>query len=224
MLEDVNSNRFQLLQQQLASGDAGERRRGMNDLVLRYMPHIRRIIKFRLEAKMRTQRGESGVLQSVWLKVMNQLNDKPLEFKTEEKLLAYLATVTKSKMADIANYLNAAKRGDGQRPVSIDQGDGLNPIDVEDEEASSPSFRMRIGEWRELLNSAVDEIKATVSEEDWDLIQQFYYEEKSLAEIADSVTARTGQEISADGIRMRLKRIRLKLQKHLSVSSTWWEV
>ena len=138
----------------------GGNQAALNQLCCVYSERVRRIIRFRLNRKLRSKLDSMDVVQDVLLLAMGGLKD--FTYRNEGDFLRWLSRIAENKLHDIFHEFHAEKRDirkeipfkeHGRQAGSALCG-GLSPI-----AATTPSVIVRKKEALDRLEKALDELK-----------------------------------------------------------------
>ena len=199
----------QVLLEKAQHGD-GE---ALNELCRRYQPRVLAAVRIRLGADLR-QRVESwDIVQEVMIDALRRV--KSFDYRTEGAFLHLLNRVVENKIRDEADRQHAKKRRAPENDISLDaacSAGAVSPLDnLRDSACPTPSKVLSLHEDLALLEQAMDRLGAE-SQEDRDLIVAVKLEGRSYDEIAGEL-AREEPGLTADAVRMRVKRATLALTK-----------
>jgi len=132
----------------------------LNQLCCVYSERVRRIIRFRLNRKLRSKLDSVDVVQDVLLLAMGGLKD--FTYRNEGDFLRWLSRIAENKLRDIFDEFYADKRDirkeipfkEQRRSADGAGGAVLGPVRV-----STPSVIMRKKEALDRLEKALDELK-----------------------------------------------------------------
>ena len=204
-------NPFVIICQRLARGTPEERFATVGDIAKRYGDHLERLARQRIGRRLKIYKGASGIVNSVCLNLLcRDLSNFKCE--SEEELLAYLKTMIDNKIIDGEKEEQAQKRGSGKAPISLAAADSAGPTyEIEDRSAKTPSSQIRKKEQEMLVRKFCDSLKQALDASEFELLTKFYVEGQSQADLAESLGS------TPDAIRMRLQRIRERLNKKLGI-------
>ena len=199
----------QVLLEKAQHGD-GE---ALNELCRRYQPRVLAAVRIRRGADLR-QRVESwDIVQEVMIDALRGV--KSFDYRTEGAFLHLLNRVVENKIRDEADRQHAKKRRAPENDISLDAARSagvVSPLDnLRDSACPTPSKVLSLHEDLALLEQAMDRLGAE-SQEDRDLIVAVKIEGRSYAEIAEEL-GREESGLTADAVRMRVKRATLALTK-----------
>lgn len=182
----------------------------LQELCCRYHRRVLAAVRLRLGSGLRRKLESCDLVQEVLIDALRHVHT--FDFKTEGAFLHYLNRVAANKIRDEADRWNAQKRDVGKEvPLENPRSSASeNPLNrMEDRAIPTPSRIVSLREDLALLERAMDRL-AEESEEYRDLIVAVKLEGKTYAEIAED------KNISADAVRMRVKRALLTLTKIFS--------
>ena len=151
--------------QHLVALAKGGNQAALNQLCCVYSERVRRIIRFRLNRKLRSKLDSVDVVQDVLLLAMGGLKD--FTYRNEGDFLRWLSRIAENKLRDIFDEFHADKRDirkeipfKEQRRTAGSAGWGvLGPMRV-----ATPSVIMRKKEALDRLEKALDELKPEYKE------------------------------------------------------------
>jgi len=193
----------QVLVEQFQQGDNS----ALNELCRRYQTRVLAAVRIRLGAKLRRKVQSWDIVQEVMMDALRKLGS--FDFKTEGAFLHYLNRVVANKIRDQADYWKYQKR-DMDREIPLEKRRSPSssiPLPLaEDRGAPTPSKIIGLQEDLALLEQAMDRL-GEENEEYRDLIVAVKIEGRTYGEIAEDAG------VSADAIRMRVKRAVLSLTR-----------
>jgi RNA polymerase sigma-70 factor (ECF subfamily) len=143
----------------------GGNQAALNQLCSIYGERVRRIIRFRLNQKLRSKLDSVDVVQDVLLLAMGGLKD--FTYRNEGDFLRWLSRIAENKLHDIFNEFHADKRDirkeipfkEHRRQTGSALGGGFSPI-----AATTPSVIVSKKEALDRLEKALDELKPEYKE------------------------------------------------------------
>jgi RNA polymerase sigma-70 factor (ECF subfamily) len=106
---------FTLLMQRLNSGDQS----AAQELFERYGPHIHRVVRRKLNHKLRSKFDSLDFVQDVWTSFFTD-RERPCEFTRPEALVAFLANMAYHKVVDAFRQRVQTRKYDLNREHSLD--------------------------------------------------------------------------------------------------------
>ena len=138
-------------------GDRESRER----LINRYYDRVRRIVRIRMDSKLRRRLDTGDILQETFVSAMSAFDR--FDMATESSFINWLAVIAEHKIRDAMDHAGAQRR-DARREVSMVGGTGKDPdeeqnlAEVLPEEAPSPLTRMQIKEASTQLEDAIHDL------------------------------------------------------------------
>lgn len=128
----------------------------LNDLLERYEPRLRRVVRIRLGARLRNHMESGDIVADAYIVAFQKIGD--LELRTSASILQWLSTIAEHKIKDANDYFSAQKR-DTRREVPLEaKSSGDNATTFQLDLASgdtSPEDKAYKGEIRDLLDEAM---------------------------------------------------------------------
>ncbi len=109
-------NEFALLMERVRAGDND----ALQEVCLRYGEHIRRIVRHKLDARLREQFDSHDFTQDVWASFV-AVPRNHYTFETPEQLVLFLARMASNKMTDAWREQGALKRAANRLQVLVDE-------------------------------------------------------------------------------------------------------
>tara|TARA_B100000676_G_scaffold121244_3_gene120903 strand:+ start:777 stop:1406 length:630 start_codon:yes stop_codon:yes gene_type:complete len=179
-----------------------------NELLIRYRASVERLIKLRLDHKIRRRIAVSDVLQNVMLEANRRLSD----FLSKGKMPFHLwiRQIAKDRIIDAhRRHRKSAKRSvDREQAIDGRPNDRRSTIllaGVLEDKELTPAARVTQKEIAKQVELAIADLSAT----DRDIILMRHYEQLGNQEVADVL------EISEQAASMRYLRALKKLREHL---------
>ena len=140
---------------QAQAGDEG----ALNDLLQRYEPRLRRVVRIRLGARLRNHMESGDIVQDAYQVAFQKIGD--LELRSAASILQWLSTIAEHKIKDANDYFSAQKR-DTRREVPLEtksarDGSTSFELDLASDDAA-PEERAFRGEIRDMLDEAMVEL------------------------------------------------------------------
>ena len=152
--------------------------------------------------KLRDHRESVDVCQSIARSFVEDFEAGKLEFESEAALAAYLKSVVRSKLADLARHDGRDKRGGGVREVSLD-GAGLSAIFDPESSDPSASFEAQSDEARTRILEALSPDEQTLARLRWSGLSW------------EHIAAQTGRDAAA--LRQQFSRMQRRVVERLGV-------
>ncbi len=89
-------------------------------LVARFEPHVRRIVRTRLPQRLRTKFDSMDFVQSVWGDVFSRLQSRDVEFNSPQQFANFLAVLTRGKVIDQVRKFVGARKYDISKETPVD--------------------------------------------------------------------------------------------------------
>jgi len=128
----------------------------LNELLERYRPRLRRIVRIRLGAKLRGRLESMDIVQETYQVAFRKIAD--LQVHSQASILQWLSRIAEHKITDANDYFTALRR-DARREEPIDGQPGESrATDRLPDEAESPSQQLERSEIREILDGCVEQL------------------------------------------------------------------
>jgi len=154
MVTPIDNEKTQYLVALAKGGDQS----ALNRLCCVYSERVRRIIRFRLNQKLRSKLDSVDVVQDVLVQAMGGLKD--FTYRSEGDFLRWLSRIAQNKLRDIFDEFHADKR-DIRREIPLKEerrstapGGAIGPIGT-----TTPSVIMCKREALDRLENALDQLK-----------------------------------------------------------------
>ena len=159
MVTPIDNEKTQYLVALAKGGDQS----ALNRLCCVYSERVRRIIRFRLNQKLRSKLDSVDVVQDVLVQAMGGLKD--FTYRSEGDFLRWLSRIAQNKLRDIFDEFHADKR-DIRREIPLKEerrstapGGAIGPIGT-----TTPSVIMCKREALDRLETALDQLKPEYKE------------------------------------------------------------
>ncbi len=215
------SRAFEELKRLLLSSEEDERGEAINELIAGFGQHVRRLARQMLNQRLRRLLSSEDILQSVCIRLVTGLREGNLKLRSEEEFLGLLKIITQNLARDKHAYDTASKR-DSRRLRSLSAPLGENSLaepgyEVADRGAATPSVVLGAKEREAVLKQLHAEVERLLQADEWHVYRRRYIEGIDLATLG----AEWG--VSADAIRMRLRRINDDLRERLKPYAEYLE-
>ena len=113
--------------QQLIERARGGDQQAARELVARFEPHVRRIVRTRLPDRLRSRFDSMDFVQSVWGDVFGKLTRGEVEFTSPERFAQFLAVVARSKVIDEVRRNLGTQKKNMELEVPVDGDEERGP-------------------------------------------------------------------------------------------------
>jgi RNA polymerase sigma-70 factor (subfamily 1) len=183
-------------------------REALDELLERYKPRLRRIIRVKMGSRLQRYLDEDDILQEVFLIAMRKGQD--FELRSHAGILQWLARIAQNEISSKVEFYKAQKRDQGREvPIRADSGTGHGVL-VPGPQAT-PSQEALRAEFEELVDSYVEELEPSDYREV--VLRRDYYQEEW-----EGIRAAMGRptiEAIQELYRRAHKRLRERMSRHL---------
>ncbi len=203
----VDPTRSMELLWQGQKGDA----EAVNELFTRYMPRMRRVLRIKISASLRSRIDPEDVLQESMMIAARKLSE--LEVRTPSSIMHWLAKIADYQIKNKLDYLRAEKRDAGrERRLKTDDGSDSSATGVVVPfRGPTPSQFLQRTELEELIDSHLEELQPPDYREV--ILMRDYYE--SEWEAIRTALDRPTIEATQDLYHRAHKRLREKMRNYL---------
>src|SRR5262249_4523999 len=138
-------SRFDELMRSIRAGSTDAAR----ELFDTYRDHLVRVIRRRLDPRLRRQFDSSDFQQAVWQSFF-QMPRERMTFESPEALAQYLAAMASNKVAEVYRSTGTSLKRNALRERSLDEMEGDNPILARAQDATPSQFAVADECWERL--------------------------------------------------------------------------
>ncbi len=122
----------------------------MQELYDRYSHHVLRVVRRRLDQKLRAKFDSADFAQAVWLSFFVQPRHQ-FQFQRPEELIAFLANLAQNKLVDALRQRYGTRKYNINREHSLEGSAALQSLEVADRQPSPSQMLMAEDRWEQLL-------------------------------------------------------------------------
>jgi RNA polymerase sigma-70 factor (ECF subfamily) len=181
MSDDVDDGATKELVERLKGGD----QEALGTLYSRESERLRRIVEFRLDARLRGRVSASDVMQEAYIEALKRLKHYPAG--GDVPFFVWMRTVTIQRLIEVHRKHIGAQARAATREVSLGHGGGGDSIDASSEkmaelmgDLTSPSLAAQRGEMIARMRRALDRLEPA----DREVLALRHFEELSNREVA----------------------------------------
>lgn len=122
----------------------------VQELYDRYSHHVLRVVRRKLDQKLRAKYDSADFTQAVWASFFVQPRHQ-FRFQRPEELIAFLAELARNKLVDVQRQRYGTCKYDINRERSLEGSAALRSRDVADRQPSPSQIVMAEDTWEQLL-------------------------------------------------------------------------
>ncbi len=122
----------------------------IQELYDRYSHHVLRVVRRRLDQKLRAKFDSADFTQAVWASFFIEPRHQ-FQFQRPEELIAFLANLARNKLVDVLRQRYGTRKYNINREHSLEGSAALRSRDVADRQPSPSQILMAEDIWEQLL-------------------------------------------------------------------------